>query len=45
MYQSIDRYEADPGGQATFSSGHKITVYLNFTFFTLIIYFTMKLLI
>ena len=37
MYQSIDRYEADPGGQTTFYSGHKITVYLNFTFFTLII--------
>ena len=24
--QSIDRYNADPGGQATFNSGHKITV-------------------
>ena len=25
MYRSIDRYNADPGGQATFYSGHKIT--------------------
>ena len=23
--QSIDRYDADPGSQATFSGGHKIT--------------------
>ena len=23
---SIDRYDADPGGQATFYGGHKITV-------------------
>ena len=25
MYRSIDRYNTDPGGQATFYSGHKIT--------------------
>ena len=25
LSRSIDRYNADPGGQATFNSGHKIT--------------------
>ena len=29
MYRSIDRYNADPGGQATFYSGHKITVLIS----------------
>ena len=26
MYRSIDRYNPDPGGQATFYGGHKVTV-------------------
>ena len=26
LYQSIDRYGANPGGDGTFDSGHKVTV-------------------
>ena len=34
MYQSVDRYGPDPGGQAAFYSSHEITVLIWLLYFS-----------